>query len=88
MPKPLPSMVRVAAAALRLPAAPQYVGTFHKVVQLAVDRGTPQCTDVLVAEFAQQRHMLRFEPKEDKFVSTRCDDGEQVRGARVVRVST
>ena len=39
----------LAAAALRLPAAPQYVGTFHKVVQLAVDRGTPQCTDVLVA---------------------------------------
>ena len=40
--------------------------------------------DVLVAEFAQKRHMLQFakEPS-DTFVSTRCDDGEVVQGKAV-----
>ena len=39
--------------------------------------------DVLVAEFAQKRHMLRFEESGRCFVSTRCDDGEVVRGCQV-----
>lgn len=36
--------------------------------------------DVLVAEFAQKRHMLLFSKKEAAFTSTRCDDGEVVHG--------
>ena len=40
----------------------------------------PTRTDVLVAEFAQKRHMLRFEADGRSYVSTRCDDGEIVRG--------
>ena len=40
--------------------------------------------DVLVAEFAQKRHMLRFErPHQASFVSTRCDDGEVVAGKQL-----
>ena len=42
--------------------------------------GITQRDDVLVADFAQKRHMLRFEPSRDAFVSTRCDDGEIVKG--------
>ena len=41
----------------------------------------PSRKDVLYAEFAQKKHMLRFLPGERKFVSTRCDDGEVVHGA-------
>ena len=41
---------------------------------------TPSRSDVLVAEFAQKRHMLKFEDARLAFVSTRCDDGELVRG--------
>lgn len=44
---------------------------------------TPSRDDVLVAEFAQQRHMLRFEHATASFVSTRCSDGEVVRGTAV-----
>ena len=40
----------------------------------------PSRGDVLVAEFAQKRHMLLFDPAQDRFVSTRCDDGEVVKG--------
>ena len=40
----------------------------------------PSRGDVLVAEFAQKRHMLKFETNDEAFVSTRCDDGELVRG--------
>ena len=44
----------------------------------------PSRDDVLVAEFAQKRHMLRFEkPALSAFVSTRCDDGELVQGRMV-----
>ena len=43
---------------------------------------TPTRTDVLVAEFAQQRHMLKFDAALQGFVSTRCADGEVVRGGR------
>ena len=41
----------------------------------------PSRTDVLVAEFAQQRHMLKFDASEPRFVSTRCSDGDVVKGA-------
>jgi hypothetical protein len=41
--------------------------------------------DVLVAEFAQKRHMLRFDDARTSFVSTRCDDGEVVHGRRQQR---
>ena len=44
---------------------------------------TPSRTDVLLAEFAQQRHMLQFDGKEAKFTSTRCSDGEVVRGQAI-----
>ena len=44
---------------------------------------TPSRTDVLLAEFAQQRHMLQFDDKEAKFTSTRCSDGEVVRGQAI-----
>ena len=37
-------------------------------------------TDVLFAEFAQQMHMLQFWIDERRFVSTRCSDGELVKG--------
>ena len=40
----------------------------------------PSREDVLFAEFAQKKHMLKFEKSADAFVSTRCDDGEVVRG--------
>ena len=42
----------------------------------------PSRDDVLLAEFAQQRHMLRFEPREapTRFTSTRCSDGDLVKG--------
>ena len=42
----------------------------------------PSRDDVLLAEFAQQRHMLRFEPKgaPTRFTSTRCSDGDLVSG--------
>ena len=40
----------------------------------------PSRDDVLVAEFAQKRHMLLFDRQRDAFVSTRCDDGEVVQG--------
>ena len=36
--------------------------------------------DVLVAEFAHQRHMLRFDAATPSFVSTRCLDGDSVSG--------
>ena len=41
---------------------------------------TPSRKDVLVAEFAQQRHMLKFDTAVRTFVSTRCADGEVVQG--------
>ena len=44
----------------------------------------PSRDDVLVAEFAQKRHMLRFERERQAFVSTRCDDGEVVQGGVAV----
>ena len=40
----------------------------------------PSRGDVLFAEFAQKKHMLRFEKDTRAFVSTRCDDGEVVQG--------
>ena len=40
--------------------------------------------DVLVAMFAQQRHMLQFDRHEPMFNSTRCADGDFVR-ARAIR---
>lgn len=40
----------------------------------------PSRPDVIVADFAQQRHMLRFLKAEPKFVSTRCNDGDLVSG--------
>ena len=40
----------------------------------------PSRPDVLYAEFAQQRHMLRFDPGRPAFISTRCSDGDTVRG--------
>ena len=40
----------------------------------------PSRDDVLVAEFAQKRHMIKFERSAGTFVSTRCDDGEVVQG--------
>ena len=40
----------------------------------------PSRGDVLVAEFAQKRHMLLFDSAHDRFLSTRCDDGEIVQG--------
>jgi hypothetical protein len=40
----------------------------------------PKRTDVLFAEFAQQMHMLQFWIDERRFVSTRCSDGELVKG--------
>ena len=40
---------------------------------------TSRPTDVLVASFAQQTHMLLFDAA-DGFVSTRCSDGEGVQG--------
>ena len=40
----------------------------------------PSRDDVILAEFAQQRHMLRFFPDEPKFVSTRCNDGDLLAG--------
>lgn len=43
----------------------------------------PSRGDVLFAEFAQKRHMLRFEKDMGAFVSTRCDDGERVQGRRI-----
>jgi len=42
---------------------------------------TPSRSDVLLAEFAQQRHMLRFHDATATFTSTRCSDGEVVKGA-------
>lgn len=41
----------------------------------------PSRADVLVAEFAQQRHMLKFDAQARSFVSTRCADGEVVPGS-------
>ena len=40
----------------------------------------PTRGDVLFAEFAQKRHMLRFDKEVRAFTSTRCDDGEIVKG--------
>jgi len=40
----------------------------------------PSRSDVLLAEFAQQRHMLRFFAAEPKYVSTRCNDGDLLAG--------
>ena len=37
----------------------------------------------LVAEFAQQRHMLKFDAKGAGFVSTRCADGKVVAGGAI-----
>ena len=41
----------------------------------------PSRPDVLVAEFAQQRHMLRFFESAPKYVSTRCNDGDLLAGS-------
>ena len=40
----------------------------------------PTRDDVLFAEFAQQRHMLRFNLTLGRYISTRCADGDTVEG--------
>ena len=46
--------------------------------------------DVLVAEFAQQRHMLLFARADGggvAFTSTRCKDGDLVRGVPIAPIA-
>lgn len=49
---------------------------------LAADVVVCASAQVLLAEFAQQKHMLRFEEKGGvpKYISTRCKDGDILSG--------
>ena len=45
------------------------------------DASTPKKPNTLFAEFIGQVHMLAFEGQSGRFESTRCSDGETVKGS-------